>query len=49
MVEILEEKGIHNEYVEYEGEAHGFRKKENNVDALSREVEFFRRVLFGNN
>ena len=46
MAEILEEKGILNEYIEYEEEAHGFRKKENNIDALTREAAFFRKVLF---
>jgi len=49
VAEILEEKGILNEYIEYEGEAHGFRKKENNIDALKREAAFFRKVLFRNN
>ena len=46
VAEILEEKGILNEYIEYEGEAHGFRKKENNIDALTREAAFFREVLW---
>ncbi|UCE12195.1 MAG: S9 family peptidase, partial [Candidatus Heimdallarchaeota archaeon] len=46
MVEILNKKGILNEYVEYEGEGHGFRKKENNIDALTREAAFFRKVLW---
>ncbi|MFW9856735.1 MAG: prolyl oligopeptidase family serine peptidase [Candidatus Thorarchaeota archaeon] len=47
MAEILKEKGIFSEYIEYEGEGHGFRKKENNVDALSKEAAFYRKVLFG--
>lgn len=47
MAEILDKKGIFNEYIEYEGEAHGFRKKENNIDALTREAAFFRKVLWG--
>ncbi len=43
---ILKEKGIKSDYIEYEGESHGFRKKESNIDALNREAEFFRSVLF---
>lgn len=46
IVRILKERGIMHEYVEYEGEAHGFRRKENNIDALTRESEFYRKVLF---
>jgi dipeptidyl aminopeptidase/acylaminoacyl peptidase len=43
---ILKEKGIVHDYVEYEGEAHGFRRKDSNIDALNREAAFFRDVLF---
>ncbi|MFX0182589.1 MAG: prolyl oligopeptidase family serine peptidase [Candidatus Hodarchaeota archaeon] len=46
IAEILKEKGIFHEYIEYEGESHGFRKKENNIDSLTREATFFRKVLF---
>jgi len=46
VAEILEEKGILSEYIEYEGETHGFRKKNNNIDALTREADFFHKVLF---
>ncbi len=46
MAKILKEKGILSEYIEYEGEGHGFRKKESNVDALTKEAAFFRKVLF---
>ncbi len=45
MAEILKQKGIKYEYVEYEGEAHGFRTKENNVDSLKRELNFYREVF----
>ncbi len=41
----LEEGGIMYEYVEYEGESHGFRIKKNNVDSLSREFAFYRVVF----
>lgn len=45
LVRKLKEKGIRYEYVEYEGEAHGFRIKKNNVDSLEREFAFYRSVL----
>jgi len=45
MAEILARKGIMHEYHEYEGEAHGFRKKENLEDSLKREAAFFRKVI----
>jgi dipeptidyl aminopeptidase/acylaminoacyl peptidase len=41
----LKERGIMYEYVEYEGESHGFRIKKNNVDSLSREFAFYRVVF----
>ena len=46
MADILKEKGIPYEYIEYEGEAHGFRTKKNNVDSLLRESAFYRKVMF---
>lgn len=42
---ILARKKITHEYHEYEGEAHGFRNKENLVDSLEREARFFRTIL----
>ena len=45
MAEILKQKGIKSEYIEYPGEAHGFRKFENKVDALTKESAFFKEVL----
>ncbi|NAS89014.1 hypothetical protein C4E24_04680 [ANME-1 cluster archaeon AG-394-G21] len=41
----LKERGIRYEYVEYEGESHGFRIKKNNVDSLTREFAFYRAVF----
>ena len=41
----LKERGIKYEYIEYEGEAHGFRIKKNKVDSLSREFAFYRDVF----
>lgn len=45
MVEILTKKGIENYYIEYENEAHGFRIKENKIEALKKEAEFFSKVF----
>jgi len=46
MVAALRSKGISCEYVTYPEEEHGFKAKENLVDALEKEASFFRRVLF---
>jgi len=48
MAKILKEKGILHEYHEYPEEAHGFRKKENNVDSLNKEAEFYKKVFIRN-
>ena len=45
IVKILQEKGIKHDYVEYEGEAHGFRDKNNNIDALTKEIKFYKEIL----
>jgi len=45
IVKLLGEKGIKHEYIEYEGEGHGFLKKETNIDALNRESQFYREVF----
>lgn len=47
MADILKKKGIPYEYYEYPGESHGFRKKENLVDSLDKEAQFFKRILKG--
>lgn len=46
MVRALKKRGIEYEYHEYEGETHGFRRKETNVDALNREAQFYRKILY---
>ena len=48
LVRTLKERGIRYEYVEYEGESHGFRIKKNNVDSLEREFAFYRSVFCQN-
>lgn len=45
VVTVLKTMGIDHEYREYQGEAHGFRKSETRVDALTRETAFFSRIL----
>jgi len=45
MAMILARKKIMHEYHEYQGEAHGFRQKENLVDSLTREASFFKKIL----
>ncbi|TXT64945.1 MAG: hypothetical protein BAJALOKI3v1_150048 [Promethearchaeota archaeon] len=48
MAKILTEKGISNQYVEYENEAHGFRIRENKIDSLRKESDFYRKIFKSN-
>jgi len=43
--DALAERGIPHAYVVYEGEAHGFRRAENVIDALERELAFLGAVF----
>lgn len=45
MKRVLDAKGLRCEYIEYPGEAHGFRAKATNIDALTREAAFYREVF----
>lgn len=45
VVAVLTAHNVDHEYVEYPGEGHGFRNSETQLDALSRETRFYRRVL----
>ncbi|MGI9309992.1 MAG: alpha/beta hydrolase family protein [bacterium] len=45
VAQCLEQKGIQYEYVEYENEGHGFRRARTRLDALSREIAFFSRII----
>ncbi len=45
VVNALKSKGIPVEYVEFEGEGHGFRKLENKTKALEAELHFYQRTL----
>lgn len=44
-VDELQRAGLWHEYVEYAEEGHGFRQLNNCVDALDRELAFYRAVL----
>ncbi len=45
MTDALAANGLVYEYVEYPDEGHGFRDVNNNIDAWSRELEFYKRAL----
>jgi len=45
VIEVLKTAGIEHAYVEYEDEAHGFRQVNNNIDAWTRELNFYKDVL----
>lgn len=45
MANILKQRGVYHEYVEYKGEGHGFIKKENLIDSLNKEAAFFKNIL----
>ena len=45
MVKALEHSQIPHRYVEYAEEGHGFRQIENNIDAWTNELAFYREVL----
>mmetsp|Transcript_44407 Transcript_44407/g.141379 ORF Transcript_44407/g.141379 Transcript_44407/m.141379 type:complete len:149 (-) Transcript_44407:130-576(-) len=47
MYEAVKEKGLPVALIEYEGEQHGFRKKENIIRTLEAEMLFFSRVFGG--
>ncbi|MTV38598.1 S9 family peptidase [Duganella radicis] len=45
MVAALKKRGIPVEYVELEGEGHGFRKAENIIRTLEAELDFYQRIF----
>lgn len=45
MVAALQQRGIPVDYVELEGEGHGFRKAENIVRTLEAELDFYQRIF----
>ena len=46
IADILDQKGIYHEHIEYEGEGHGFRMRETQIDSLTRETKFYHKVLY---
>jgi dipeptidyl aminopeptidase/acylaminoacyl peptidase len=45
VAQTLQKRGIDHDYVEYEGESHGFRIKENKIDSLNREFRSYRKIF----
>lgn len=45
MYEALRSRGVYTEYVPFPGEQHGFRKAENIITAIERELAFYGNVL----
>ena len=45
MVDALKSRGITTELIVYAGEQHGFRKAENIQDVLTKELNFYLKVL----
>jgi dipeptidyl aminopeptidase/acylaminoacyl peptidase len=45
MVNALRQRGIPVEYVELEGEGHGFRKADTIVRTLQAELDFYQRMF----
>ncbi len=45
VISALEKTGLEYSYVEYPDEGHGFRQANNNIDALSQELAFYKKVL----
>ncbi len=41
----LKQKGVDVRYMAFEGEGHGFRRLENQVQALLTELEFYQETL----
>lgn len=49
MVDALKKRGITVDYVELEGEGHGFRKADNIIRTLEAELDFYQRIFELNN
>ena len=42
LVNVLNDLGLPHTYIEYADEAHGFKRSENNINALENELKFYR-------
>ena len=47
VADLLADKGIRHEYIEYKNEGHGFRRLQTRVDSLEKETAFFSMVIRG--
>jgi len=45
LVEAAREAGVHVEYLVFEDEGHGFRRRDNRIAAVEAHVDFLDRVL----
>lgn len=45
IIDVLKSLGLPHSYVEYPDEGHGFRQVNNNIDAWSKELDFYRSSL----
>jgi len=45
VVNVLKTQGIEHEYHTYETEGHGFRSLDSQIDSLTKELNFYRRIL----
>lgn len=45
IIDVLKSLGLSHSYVEYPDEGHGFRQVNNNIDAWSKELDFYRSSL----
>ncbi len=45
MYDALKAKGIETKLIMYEGEGHGFKKAENNINSLNEELAFYQKLL----
>jgi len=45
MVDCLKQNKVNHEYVEYSDEGHGFKALENNIDAWTKELAFYRSLF----
>lgn len=45
IIDVLKSSGLPHSYVEYPDEGHGFRQASNNIDAWSKELDFYRSCL----
>ena len=45
MYDVLKAKNVITKLINFEGEGHGFKKAENNIQCLEEELDFYRHML----